>query len=215
VATLTTFAIALPGSSLLAYVVLGLIVGSESSGVPLPGETTLFIAAFAAHDGQLSIPVVIAVAAAGAIIGDNLGYLFGRRLGRRFLERPGRFEEHRREALVRGEKFFARHGAKAVFLGRWITGLRVWASWLAGITHLPWPTFIFWNALGGICWATSVGLAGYFAGHAAEKVIQKVGLGALIAFGVGAVIGFVWFRRRRRERLRIEQDGARVRPETE
>jgi membrane protein DedA with SNARE-associated domain len=216
VATLTTFAIALPGSPALAYVVLALIVGSESSGIPLPGETTLFLGAFAAHDGKLSIVLVIAVAAAGAIIGDNLGYLFGRRLGRDFLERPGRFEKHRREALVRGDEFFARHGSKAVFLGRWITGLRVWASWLAGITHLPWLTFLFWNALGGICWATSVGLAGYFAGHAAEKLIQRVGLVALIAFVVGAAAGYLLYRRRRaRRRLSVEQDRAGVRPEPE
>src|SRR5436305_413547 len=173
VATLTTFAIALPGSPLLAYVVLGVIVGVESSGVPVPGETTLFLGAFAAHEGQLSIVAVIAVAAAGAIVGDNLGYLFGRRLGRQFLERPGRFEKHRREALERGDEFFEHHGSKAVFLGRWITGLRVWASWLAGITHLPWPRFLFWNALGGICWATTVGLAGYFAGHAADAHVHE------------------------------------------
>ena len=165
--------------------------------------------------GHLAIVPVIALAAIGAIVGDNIGYALGRRLGRRFLLRAGRLEELRARMLERAESFFARHGPKAVFLGRWITGLRVWASWLAGITHLPWPKFLFWNALGGICWATTVGLAGYFAGHAAEKLIQKVGLGALIAFVAGAALGYLWYRRRRRARLAVEQDRPGVRPETE
>jgi membrane protein DedA with SNARE-associated domain len=165
--------------------------------VPLPGETALFAGAVLAHDGKLSIVAVIAVAATAAIAGDNCGYLIGRRLGRRALERPGRWEEHRRAALRRGEDFFGRHGAKAVFLGRWITGLRVWASWMAGMTHLPWPRFVLYNALGGVCWATSVGLAGYFAGHAAETIVQRAGLGALIAALAAAVIAYVVVRRRR------------------
>ena len=195
---LTTLALAFPVSPVLAYLVLAALVGLESSGIPLPGETALFTGALLAHDGKLSIPVVIAVAAAAAIVGDNGGYLLGRKLGRRALERPGAFEHHRREALARGETFFARHGAKAVFLGRWITGLRVWASWLAGMTHLPWRTFLVFNALGGIAWATTVGLAGYFAGHAAEKLIERVGLGALVVAVLLGGLALVLIRMRRR-----------------
>jgi membrane-associated protein len=204
---MTTLAIALPVSPALAYLVLGLLVGSESSGVPVPGETALFAASLLANKGKLSIVVVIAVAATAAIIGDNIGYAIGRRLGRPVLERPGRFESQRRAALVRGDAFFARHGAKAVFLGRWITGLRVWASWMAGITHLPWPVFLVWNALGGICWATTVGLAGYFAGHAAERLVQRVGLGAAIAVVGLAIVAFVFFHLRHRRRGRAEEQG--------
>jgi membrane protein DedA with SNARE-associated domain len=196
---LTTFAIALPGSPLLAYLVLGALVGCESSGVPLPGETALFLGSFAAQDGQLSIVIVIAVAATAAIVGDNIGYLIGRTFGRRILTREGgRFEEHRRVALERGERVFARHGSKAVFFGRWITGLRVWASWIAGMTHLPWRRFLVWNALGGICWATTVGIVGYVAGHAAEKVVEKAGVGALVAAVASAFIAYVVIRRRSR-----------------
>lgn len=192
----TITAIALPGSPLLAYIVLAALVGSESSGIPLPGETTLFLGAFAAQDGKLSIVIVIAVAAGAAIVGDNLGYLAGRRYGRRLLERPGRFEEHRRRALERGETFFARHGSKAVFFGRWVAALRVWAAWIAGITHLPWPVFLVWNALGGILWATTIGLVGYLAGHTAEKIVQKAGYGALAVAVLGAVAAYVVIHRR-------------------
>ena len=194
------FAVSLPVSPVLAYLVLAALVGCESSGIPVPGETALITASLLAHNGRLSIVVVIATAAAAAIVGDNIGYLIGRRLGRPALERPGRFEEQRRAALERGDAFFGRHGAKAVFLGRWIAGLRVWASWMAGITHLPWPVFLVWNALGGICWATTVGLAAYFAGRGAEKLIQRIGLGAAIAVGVGVVllIAVLVVRRRRR-----------------
>jgi membrane protein DedA with SNARE-associated domain len=191
-------AISLPVSPVLAYFVVAGLVGLESSGIPLPGETALLAGAFLAHDGRLSIEVVIAAAAVAAIVGDNCGYFIGRHFGRRALERPGRFETHRRAALVYGERFFDRHGAKAVFLGRWVTGLRVWASWLAGITHLPWRKFLVYNALGGIAWATSVGLAGYFAGHAAEEFVKDAGVAAAVIVVAAGVCVLVVLRVRRR-----------------
>jgi membrane protein DedA with SNARE-associated domain len=182
--------------------VLGLLVAAESMGIPLPGETALITMALVASQGKLPIAGVIAVAATGAIIGDNIGFFFiGRKGGRRLLERPGRFEKERRRALEIGDPFFARHGAKAVFFGRWITGLRTWASWLAGASEMPWHTFLFWNAAGGILWATTVGLAVYYAGAGAKNVITQVGLYALIAAAVLAVAGvatFLLVRRRRR-----------------
>jgi membrane protein DedA with SNARE-associated domain len=141
--------------------VLGLLVGAESMGIPLPGETALITTAIVASQGKLPIEGVIAVAAAGAIIGDNIGFFFiGRKGGRRLLERPGLFEKERRRALELGDPFFERHGSKAVFFGRWIAGLRTWASWLAGASEMHWRTFLVWNAAGGILWATTVGLAG-------------------------------------------------------
>ncbi len=191
-------AIALPVTPVLAYAVLAGLVGIESAGIPLPGETALFTGALLAHDGKLSIVIVIVVAAAAAITGDNLGYLGGRRFGRRVVERDGPFAEHRRSALEQADRFFARHGAKAVFLGRWVTGLRIWAAWVAGMTHMRWPTFATYNALGGICWAISIGLAGYFAGHAAEKLVERVGVGAAIAVVVVGVAAVLFFRVRRR-----------------
>jgi undecaprenyl-diphosphatase len=182
----------------LGYLVLFALVGIESSGVPVPGETALVTAGVLAHHGRFHIELVIVVAAAAAIIGDNVGYVIGRTGGRRLLERPGMFERHRREILNRGEPFFAKHGPKAVFLGRWIAGLRIAASWLAGISHMPWPTFLFWNALGGIAWATSVGLAAYYLGPTAEEVFKVVGVGG-VAVAALAVVAFLTWRRLRRE----------------
>ena len=184
----------------LGYPVLAVLVGVESTGVPVPGETALITAALLASGGRLEIALVIAVASAAAIIGDNIGYLIGRKGGRSLLERPGLLEGRRRRVLEAGEPFFERHGPKAVFLGRWVAGLRIAAAWLAGINRMPWPTFIFWNALGGIAWATSVGLAAYYLGPVVGKVLELAGLGAVGVLAVAALGYFVWRRRHRRER---------------
>jgi membrane protein YqaA with SNARE-associated domain len=106
------------------YPVLFLLVMAESGGIPLPGETALITAAIVASQGKLQIELVIAIAALAAITGDNAGYLISRKAERRLLERPGLFEGRRRQVLEIGEPFFARHGPKAVFFGRWILGLR-------------------------------------------------------------------------------------------
>ena len=122
--------------------------------MPIPGETALIAASVLASQGTLQIEVVIALAAAAAIVGDNIGYLIGRKGGRWLLERPGAVPAtSARRCSRRGEPFFERHGPKAVFFGRFVLGLRVWASWLAGATHMPWRSFVVWNALGGIAWA--------------------------------------------------------------
>jgi membrane-associated protein len=172
----------------VGYPVLLLLVMAEASGVPVPGETALIASAVLASQGRLDIVLVIALAATGAIVGDNIGYAIGRHGGRRLLERPGRFERHRRRVLEKGEPFFERHGPKAVFLGRWILGLRVWASWLAGITRMPWPSFLFWNAAGGITWAITVGVAAYVVGDQAETIIRTAGLGALVVVAVAVAV---------------------------
>ncbi len=182
----------------LGYPVLFLLVGVESMGVPVPGETALIVAGVAANRGQLSIEAVIAVAAAAAVVGDNVGFWIGRRGGRALLERPGRFEAGRRRVIEIGDPFFERHGAKAVFLGRWVLGLRVWAAWMAGASEMRWPTFLVWNAAGGICWATSIGLAAYFGGKAVEHTIASVGAYAgVILVAAIAVAALVWHQRRR------------------
>src|SRR5277367_1190381 len=106
--------------STAGYPLLFLLVMGESSGVPIPGETALIAAAVLASEGKLQIGVVIALAAAAAIVGDNIGYLIGRKGGRWLLERPGSFYRQRQEVLRVGEPFFERHGPKAVFLGRFV-----------------------------------------------------------------------------------------------
>jgi membrane protein DedA with SNARE-associated domain len=181
------------------YPLLVLIVMGESSGVPLPGETALIAASILAGTGDLKIELVIPLAAGGAIVGDNLGYVFARKGGRWLLERPGRFERQRKEILIVGEAFFQRHGPKAVFFGRFILGLRTWASWLAGATRMPWRSFLAWNALGGVCWATAVGLIAYFVGKSAENAIETFGLYGLLA-ALLAIVSAVLFGRRYRRR---------------
>jgi membrane protein DedA with SNARE-associated domain len=181
----------------LGYPVLVILVMVESMGVPVPGETAIILAGLAANEGRLSIVLVIVFAATAAIVGDNIGFEIGRRGGRTLLERPGgRFGRQRLRVLEIGDPFFARHGAKAVFLGRWITGLRFWAAWLAGASEMRRSTFILWNAAGGIGWATTVGLAAYFGGRAVEHVISTIGLYGGIAILVIA-LGFLWAHRRR------------------
>ncbi len=194
------------------YPLLFLAVMAESSGVPIPGETALITAALLASRGKMHIELVIPIAAAGAIVGDNIGYLIGRKGGRWLLERPGRFRRQRRQALELGEPFFQRHGPKAVFFGRFILGLRVWASWLAGATRMRWRSFVFWNALGGICWATGVGLIAYFLGTAASNAIEAFGVYGLVAAvlaGVGARVAYKRHQRRMQETIKHSAEAPR------
>ncbi len=182
------------------YPLLFVLVMSESSGLPVPGETALISGSVLASQGKLEIALVIPLAAAAAIVGDNIGYLIGRKGGRWVLERPGRFERQRREMLLVGEPFFDRHGPKAVFFGRFVLGLRVWASWLAGATRMPWRSFAVWNALGGICWATLIGMIAYVLGSSAGNVIEAFALYGLAALAFALVSLFVAHRRQRRAR---------------
>jgi membrane protein DedA with SNARE-associated domain len=167
------------------------VVAAESAGVPLPGETALIAAAILAAQGHYSIVAVIAVAAFAAIVGDNAGYWIGRTGGRALLERWGPVKRYSERVLPPGERFFAKHGGKTVFIGRFISVLRVTAAWLAGITHMTWWRFFLWNAAGGIVWATLVGLLAYYFGKAAADVVATYGLYALLAIVVLAVIAFV------------------------
>jgi membrane protein DedA with SNARE-associated domain len=189
----------------VGYPAMFLLIMAESSGVPLPGETALIAAAVLASQGKLQIELVIPLAAMAAIVGDNIGYGIGRRGGRWLLERPGWMHPQRLRALSNGERFFERHGPKAVFFGRFLLGLRIWASWLAGATHMHWRSFVLWNACGGIAWATLVGLVAYFLGSAAGNVIKTFGLFGLGGVAVGAVVVVVAHRRHvRRSEVREE-----------
>ena len=178
---------------LISYglVLLFALIAAESAGVPLPGETALIAAAILAERGHYSIVWVIVVAAAAAIIGDNIGYWVGRTGGRALLERWGPVRRYAERALPPGERFFARHGGKTVFIGRFVAVLRVTAAWLAGITHMSWWRFFLWNAAGGIVWATGVSLLAFYFVKAAADAVATYGVYALIVIVVGAVIAFV------------------------
>jgi membrane-associated protein len=192
------FASILAFTASAGYPVLFLLITAESAGLPLPGETALITAAALAGQGKLSIPLVIATAAAAAIIGDNVGYVLARKYGSGLLKRPGPFLTHRRRVLQLGEPFFARHGAKAVFFGRWILGLRAWAAWLAGASGMGWKPFAFWNAAGGITWATAIGLTGYLIGQSIGGVFTVFGG---LAFSATLLASGILLTRSRRENV--------------
>jgi membrane protein DedA with SNARE-associated domain len=175
------------------------IVCLESAGAWLPGETALIAAAIYASNGHLSITGVIAVAAAGAIIGDNIGYWLGREGGRRLLYRYALLARFADRVMPPAERFFKRHGGKAVFFARFFGGVRVTGAWMAGITRMTWWKFLFWNAAGGIVWAIGVGLIAFYGGHAAANVIEDYGLYggiAVVVLVALAVVGIHFLRRR-------------------
>lgn len=200
VAVLAAF-LGLSVSSKLGYF-LPAIIGLESMGIPSPGETALVLAAVLASQGKLHIWLVIVIGVASAIAGDNAGYLLGRRFGRDALVARGPLRGHRIRAVEYGDRFFARHGARAVFLARWIALVRFAAAWLAGINRMPFRLFFFWNALGGLSWGITYGLVGYYAGEAGAGVLAKLGIAGAIILGVSAaaVIGFLVTRSHRRRR---------------
>jgi membrane-associated protein len=192
-----TLAAIISVSSSLGYA-LPAIIGLESLGVPSPGETALVLAAVLASQGKLQIWLVIVIGVASAIVRDNIGYLLGRRFGREVLEHPGPLHRRRLEVIAAGDRFFAKHGPKAVFLARWIALVRFAAAWLAGINEMPFGQFFFYNALGGVTWGVTFALVGYFAGSAAADVITKFGGYAAVALAVVAVGGYIVYKSRER-----------------
>lgn len=147
-------------SAQLGYPALFGLIFAESAGLPVPGETALLTAGVLAGAGHLGLPAVVLVAVAAAALGDTLGYWIGRRGGRAVLVRRGPLGGTRARALAHGERFFARYGAKTVFLGRFVPGVRVAAAVLAGASAMPWPRFALYNVTGAFVWAsTVVGLA--------------------------------------------------------
>jgi len=177
-------------------VLLFAAVAIESAGVPIPGETALITAAFLARPEyhHWSLWAVIVVAAAGAIIGDNVGYWLGRKGGRGLIYRWEFSRRYAEKALPPSERFFHKHGAKTVFFGRFIAILRVTAAWLAGISHMTWWRFLMWNAAGGIVWAVGVSVLAYVAGKAVAETIQHYGLYGVLALVALGIVGFLALR---------------------
>jgi membrane protein DedA with SNARE-associated domain len=170
---------------------LFIVVMLESFGIPLPGETALLAFGVLASQGHYDIKAVIAVAAVAAIVGDNLGYwLIGRWGGRALFRRWKWLDAYAERVLPRAERLMERHGGKTVFFGRFITVLRYSAAWIAGLGRMPWWRFLFWNALGGIVWATGVGLIAYYGGQAAVNAFHKYGLYA--AGGIVGLLVLIW-----------------------
>jgi membrane protein DedA with SNARE-associated domain len=171
----------------------------ENAGVPVPGETILLAGAALSRFGRLSLPAVIIVAIGGAVLGENIGFFIGRRGGRVFLERRGRMFGLTPERLETFDAFFTRHGAKTVFIARFVTGLRVVGAILAGASTLPWGRFLIFNAAGAVAWATTFGTVGYLLGYSWETIerwIGHLGLAFLIVIAAAGAAAFVRSRMR-------------------
>ncbi|MEA2306259.1 MAG: hypothetical protein QOH43_3539 [Solirubrobacteraceae bacterium] len=166
----------LPVPSQIGYVALGALILGESAGLPLPGETALITAGGLVAAGHLALPIVIVVAALAAITGDTIGYWLGRRGGRALLLRDGLGATHRRHAVRRADRFFARYGLATVFFGRWVPGVRVVAALMAGASRMPWPRFAMANATGAFAWAATVASLAVLVGPTGSVLLAAGGL---------------------------------------
>lgn len=188
---------------LAVYLIAGFAVGIESLGIPIPGETVLVAAAILSSRHELAIsPHGIAIAAIlGAVIGDSIGYTVGRRYGDRlfgYLER--RFPHHFNHDLVEyAEHVFKRWGMAAVFVGRFIALLRIFAGPLSGSLRMHYPRFLTANASGAICWAGGTTYLVYYLGTTAENYLKNF---SYVALGLAVVLGLAasTFLRRKLER---------------
>ena len=187
-------------SPVVVYALVALVIGLESMGIPLPGEVILVSAALLAARQELDVsPVWVAVAAsAGAIVGDSIGYLAGRHWGDRMFSVLGhRFPRQAgRDQLAYAEHVFTRYGVWAVFFGRFVALLRIFAGPLAGALRMPYPRFLAANALGGIVWACGTTTAIYAVGLRAEVWLKdSAWIGLILAVAVFVALSTI-FRRR-------------------
>ena len=175
---------------------LGILI--ESSGIPFPGELTLVAVAAYAGTGHLNIVAVIALGALGAIVGGDIGYLIGLRGGRPFIERLLSIFRLEVAHLAQAEMFFAHHGDKTILVGRFILGLRTWASVFAGVAHMPFWRFQLYSVLGAVPWAILWGVVGYVLGNnwpLLMTVLKTVGYGGLV---LAVLVGLTLLALRRR-----------------
>src|SRR5262245_39727783 len=182
------------------YWVVFLVVMLENAGVPVPGETILLAARVFASKGHFSVWLVMTIAATGAVLGDNAGYVIGREIGRSALERYGRYVGLNHKRIAHMDRFFHSHGDKTILFARFITGLRVFAALFAGSARMLWRTFAVYNLLGAILWSFVITLAGFFFGRSWDLLEEWIKGAGMVALGLGLVIVLamvVWRRRRR------------------
>lgn len=192
-----------------------IVILLESAGIPMPGETMLITGAIFAGTGKGSnIFAVVGVAAAAAIIGDNIGFWVGRKWGLKLLIRYGHYVYLDERKLKLGQYLFLRHGGKIVFFGRFVALLRTFAAVLAGANNYDAKSFLFFNATGGIVWASVFGFLGYMFGMRIEDFLGPIGIGALIIVVVTGFIGWRFFKHHE-ERLTQEAERALPGPLTE
>jgi membrane protein DedA with SNARE-associated domain len=186
------------------YVIVFLGVVLEGVGIPLPGETVLIAAGVLAHQGSLTLWETMVLGSLGAVVGGQVGYGVGRFGGRPFVLRWGRYAFVTPERLGRAERFFERHGGGAVFLARFVTGLRVFGALVAGMSLMPWGKFALYNVLGGTAWAVATVSLGYFLWASVGLVEHWIGRISLLL--VVALVLVVTLRWSYRKAMRIRGD---------
>ena len=175
----------------------------ENGGLPLPGETVLLFAGFLAYQGELRLVWAIGIAIAGATLGDSLGYTLGRLGGTTFFERYVKRFKFLARRFENSRSLFLKHGHWAVFTGRFITGLRVFAGPLAGLFKMPYPRFFFFNFTGAVVWATAIGCVGFLFGDNWDNlvhVVKDIHRVTLDLVAVLALVGLIFYLRRRTKR---------------
>ncbi len=193
------------------YGAVALAIGIESVGIPFPGETTLLAAAvYAGTTHRLSIAWVIVAAAAGAVIGDNIGFWIGREFGYPILLRYGRYVRISERRIKLGQYLFLKHGGKVVFFGRFVAVLRALAAFLAGANRMTWRRFLIFNAAGGIIWTVAYGTGAYYLGEQVQRVLGPVGIGMLAVAAVLMIGGFFVLRHHERQ---LEEKASRAIPD--
>lgn len=172
-------------------------------GFVFPGEIAVILGGVLAFQHRISLAAALAAAISGAVIGDSVGYAIGRRWGARLLNRlPHRLV--RPQHVEKGKAVLQRFGGRAVFFGRFTAALRVLVPGLSGMAELPYRTFLLWNVAGGLTWATSYVLVGYFAGNGWRRVESKLSTGSLVALAVIAIAGAAWYLRHRHRRSGVK-----------
>lgn len=188
------------------YLAIFVVIGLESAGLPLPGEAALIAAsAYAGATGHLHIALVIACAALGAIIGDNIGFWAGRRFGKMLLVKYGPYIHVSATRLKVGEYLFRQHGGKIVFYGRFVAFLRIFAAVLAGANNYGWRPFLIYNAAGGVVWASLVGIAAYMFGNAVHNITGPLGCAGL-AIAIAAMVMLWRVARQHEKRLHLQME---------
>ena len=166
----------------------------ENAGLPIPGETILLVAGFFCSEDHLRMPIVMLVAAAGAVLGDNIGFAIGHHFGRSILLRLGKYVFLTPVRLEHLENYFQSHGNKTILVARFITGLRVFAALLAGASMMRWRVFLVYNVAGAVLWSVTITLLGYLFGQSLPLLVRWVGRTGTFFLIAGIVIGVVTWR---------------------
>jgi len=197
------------------YLAVGFLIFIEDFGVPSPGETVLIAASVYAGAGRLNIVAVGVIGFAAAVAGDNVGYAIGRFGGRTLVLRFGRYVMLTEERLARAESFFTRHGGKIVIVARFIEGLRQANGIIAGITRMPWPRFLAFNALGAALWVGTWTTVGYLAGNHIQAIYTQANRYALYLLAAAALAIAALIIRHRLRRARHDIGGGESGTETD